>query len=244
MKVINLGNRIVNNFIYPIKGGYVLVDTGYEEGYRRFLNSLSKNHLNIQDISYIFLTHAHDDHAGFINEILKNNSHTKVICSKKALNSLQRGQNSFVGAYTSELALFSCKIMEYLGKGGHRFAPLEEQFMTRCLFIDEENKEGLEALLDGKIYETPGHTCDSISLLLRNGYMFVGDAAMGGIPSMHKITIWAENKSQFYKSWLIMLNLKPRKIYPGHGNPFKPNILFKNLPYVKKMKLYSLKIKN
>lgn len=28
--MINLGNRIVNNWIYKIPSGFVLIDTGYE----------------------------------------------------------------------------------------------------------------------------------------------------------------------------------------------------------------------
>lgn len=243
MKVINLGNLIVNNFLYPIKDGYVLIDTGYQEGYQSFLKALSRNHLSVDDISYLFLTHAHDDHAGFINEILRDNPNTKVILSKDALSGLLRGQHSFEGGCTSDLALFTCKIMELLGKGEHRFPPIKEKYLTRCVVISEENKTKIESLLGGKIYETPGHTRDSISLLLKNGIMFVGDAAMNGLPSLHKITIWAENKKQFYKSWLIILNLKPRKIYPGHGTPFSPIALFKNLSYVKKMKLLSLENK-
>jgi glyoxylase-like metal-dependent hydrolase (beta-lactamase superfamily II) len=237
MKVINLGNRIVNNYLYPIKDGYVLIDTGYQKGYQAFLKALSRNHLSIHEISYLFLTHAHDDHVGFINDLLRDNPKTKVILSKEALQGLLRGQHSFEGGCTSDLAVFTCKIMELLGIGEHRFPPIKEKFLTRCLVICEENKSKLESLLGGRIYETPGHSKDSISLLLKNGSMFVGDAAMNGLPSIHKITIWVENKNQFYKSWLIILNLKPRKIYPGHGKSFLPLALFKNLTYVKKMKL-------
>lgn len=239
MKIINLGNRIVNNFIYPIQQGYVLIDTGYEDGFQAFLTSLAKHGLSVEDISYIFLTHAHDDHAGFLNHILKRNPNTKIILSKKAMPNLEEGKNCFRGGFTSELSLFVCKVLKYMGKGGYRFEPLKQEYRKRCLFIEEEgNKEKLEALLEARIIETPGHTPDSISLLLKNGILFVGDAAMNGLPSLHKITIWVSNKKQYYKSWLIILNLKPRKIYPGHGRPFSPILLFRNLTYVKKMKLY------
>lgn len=243
MRIINLGNRIVNNFIYPTQKGYVLIDTGYEGRYEAFLKALDKNGLKLRDIAYIFLTHAHDDHAGFLNEILEQNQTTKLILSKHALPILQKGQHNFVGGCTSQLAVFTCKVMGYLGMGEHRFQALDPKYMSRCLFVEEENKKEIESYLEGKIYETPGHTSDSLSLLLRNGTMFVGDAAMNGLPSLHKITIWAENKKQFYKSWLIILNVKPRKIYPGHGRPFSPIALFKNLNYVKRMRLYPLQSK-
>lgn len=239
MKIINLGNRIVNNFIYETKKGYVLIDTGYEGGYPAFLKALNKNGLKLQEIAYIFLTHAHDDHAGFLNEILEHNQKVKLILSKHALPILQKGQHNFIGGCTSELAVLTCKVMAYLGMGEHRFPRLEEKYLSRCVFVEEDNRKEIESYIEGKIYETPGHTSDSLSLLLRNGIMFVGDAAMNGLPSLHKITIWVENKKQFYKSWLIILNVKPRRIYPGHGRPFSPIVLFKNLKHVKKMRLYN-----
>lgn len=30
-----------------------------------------KNNIKSSDIKYVFLTHAHDDHAGFLNEVLE-----------------------------------------------------------------------------------------------------------------------------------------------------------------------------
>lgn len=39
----------------------------------------------------------------------------------------------------------------------------------------------IESLLKGKIIETPGHTDGSLSVLLEDGSIFVGDAIMGGM---------------------------------------------------------------
>lgn len=68
--MLNAGNRIVNNWIYPIKDGYVVIDTGYENGFKKFKKNISKLHIKLDDIRYVFLTHAHDDHAGFLNQFL------------------------------------------------------------------------------------------------------------------------------------------------------------------------------
>ena len=64
--MINLGNMIVNNYLIPLSKGYMLVDTGYESGYQRFCGELHKNNVSLGEIRYIFVTHAHDDHAGFV----------------------------------------------------------------------------------------------------------------------------------------------------------------------------------
>ena len=34
--IYNLGNRVVNNYLIPAEDGYILIDTGYSNGFRRF----------------------------------------------------------------------------------------------------------------------------------------------------------------------------------------------------------------
>lgn len=236
----NVGTRIVNNWLYPIQDGFVLIDTGYENQFTHFKQQLSKHGIDSAHIKYVFLTHAHDDHAGFLNDLLALSSHTRVIMSNKAPEVLRRGQNSFVGGCTGHMAFLFCQIMKLFGKGSHRFPPLRHEFEPRCILISEQNFNELETTLCGKILRTPGHTSDSISLLLENGVLFCGDAAMNGLPSLHRITIWAEDKAAFADSWKIIANAKPKLIYPGHGMPFKYSELEHNLPYARRMKLYPL----
>lgn len=240
MNPINVGNLIVNNYLYPADGGYVLVDTGYENGFSGFLSALRRHKLTIHDISYVFLTHAHDDHAGFLNRLLEVNPHAKVVLSGEALRQLRQGHNSFEGGCTSRLALLFCALMKLAGKGDHTFPPLQPVFEDRCIVVSGQNKHELEKKLGGKIYETPGHTACSISLLLNNGILFVGDAAMNGFPSLHRITIWAEDKELFGHTWQEIIDLQPKTIYPGHGKPFAPSQLEKNLKHAWRMRLLPL----
>lgn len=199
--MLNLGNRIVNNWIYTIDSGFVLIDTGYEDGYLQLKKRLSMHNIDVQNIRYIFLTHAHDDHAGFLNQILREVLSIKVIMSDKSLEVLHRGQNSFEGGCTSHLALFFCNMMKVFGKGEHRFPALNSDFTNRCILITEENRSEVERLLSGKVIDTPGHTADSISLLLNDGSLLCGDAAMNGLPSLNKITIWTGDREEYLQSW-------------------------------------------
>ena len=83
--VYNLGNRVVNNYLVCLDdGGYVLIDTGYAENYPAFRKRLEKTGVSLKEIKYIFLTHAHDDHAGFLNEVLAI-TNAKVILRPKAI---------------------------------------------------------------------------------------------------------------------------------------------------------------
>ena len=95
MKIFNVGNRIMNTYVYKAPCGYVMIDTGYEKSIKNVEKKLRKNGLGFNDISYVFLTHAHDDHAGFLKELLIINPNIKVIANHKAKQTLKKGQNSF-----------------------------------------------------------------------------------------------------------------------------------------------------
>ena len=85
MEIWNVGNRIVNTYIYQIEDGYIMIDTGYDNGLNKVLKKMEKNNLKPENIRYIFLTHAHDDHAGFINEIMNKFPKIKLICNSKSI---------------------------------------------------------------------------------------------------------------------------------------------------------------
>ena len=235
--MLNAGSRIVNNWIYPIDKGYVLIDTGYESGFAHFKKQLAKMQIAPQQIRYIFLTHAHDDHAGYLNEVLSECPDLQIVMSDKALERLYRGQNSFHGGCTTKIALFFCYLMKFVGKGKHLFPSIKQEYQCRCIQVTEQNRKQVELLLQGKIIDTPGHTSDSISLLLNDSSLFCGDAAMNGLPSLHRITIWAEDKTAFLKSWETIIALKPNLIYPGHGKPFEYEDLKINLKRAKNIEL-------
>ena len=127
--------------------------------------------------------------------------------------------------------------MKFVGKGKHLFPSIKQEYQCRCIQVTEQNRKQVELLLQGKIIDTPGHTADSISLLLNDGSLFCGDAAMNGLPSLHRITIWAEDKTAFLKSWETIIALKPNLIYPGHGKPFEYEDLKINLKRAKNMEL-------
>ena len=89
MSIYNAGNRVMNTYIYHTLKGYVMVDTGYEHSLGNVEKKLRKQGIALSEIKYVFLTHAHDDHAGFLNELLLQYPDIKVIISDKAIPVLE-----------------------------------------------------------------------------------------------------------------------------------------------------------
>lgn len=144
MNLINLGNRIVNNYLYTIEAGYVLIDTGYEKDYAHFKKKLREYSIMPEEIAYVFLTHAHDDHAGFLNQLLGDCKKAKVILSEKGLTALRKGENNFAGGCSGYFALLFCKLMALQGSGEHRFPPINKEYENRFLLIENINKKNID----------------------------------------------------------------------------------------------------
>lgn len=239
MDIYNAGNRIVNTYVYRVPTGYVMIDTGYEYSLKNVEKKLSRRGISIAEIKYVFLTHAHDDHAGFLNELLSKNSEIKVIVSDRAMPVLLKGQNSFVGGCSGLTSLLFCKFMGLVGKGKHLFPPIERQNIDRFIKVSPSDSAYAENLLQGKILFTPGHTSDSISLKIGN-VVFCGDAAMNGIPSIRRAAIWIEDKNAFQDSWNTLIDEKADWIYPAHGKPFRQDDLKKYINHIRRIRLYKL----
>ena len=240
MKIINAGDRIMNNWIYESPSGYVMIDTGYPNKLKSVEKRMERHGLGWPDIRYVFLTHAHDDHAGFLNELLCKSPDIKVILNPDSMPFLLMGRNSFEGGCSTFGAWLFCRCMGLWGKGKHLFPPLEERFGDRLLFIEPDTADVLEGMLGGHIIFTPGHTNDSVSLKVGNR-IFCGDAAMNGYPSSHRVTIWVEDTKQFGSSWDVLMKEDAEMLFPAHGKPFSVRELQINRSFVDRVKLYPLK---
>ena len=149
---------------------------------------------------------------------------------------------ALIGGYEGEKLVLAGQLMALMGNGDHRYPKLSEEHLAKIITLNGENLEQIENGLNGKILFTPGHTADSISLVV-DGNLFCGDAAMDGIPSSRKITIWIENKMEFEKSWDAILASGAKKIFPAHGSPFSPCELRKNKKFIAGLHLRPLKHK-
>jgi glyoxylase-like metal-dependent hydrolase (beta-lactamase superfamily II) len=65
----------------------------------------------------------------------------------------------------------------------------------------------------GEIVATPGHSDDSVSLLLDDGAAFIGDLTL---PAMAT----DEQRETVLASWHLLEERGARRVYPGHGPIF------------------------
>ncbi len=132
-------NGILNILISSLIGAFVGYDIYVYLDYRTHpgLYDMQSEKMKIDpsEIRYIFLTHAHDDHAGYLNEILSECPDARIVMSDKALERLCRGQNSFCGGCTTRIALFFCTLMKLVGKGRHLFPPIKQEYQCRCIQV-------------------------------------------------------------------------------------------------------------
>ncbi len=231
-KFIILKGGLTNQYLLPCPGGYLMVEAGDEKDFARFKGKLKKAGVDPREIRYLFLTHHHGDHAGFAAR-LREISQCRVIAHRDAAEPLKKGRNARVkgGGLTSRRAMLLAGIMIKLNLGlSLRFPPLELG-ENDILVQGDDNKLLRDLGVPGKVLHTPGHSPDSISLLLDDGSCFCGDAAMSSLQwlGLRYCCIYMSDVEENYRSWQKLITAGARTFYPAHGRPFKPEALKRNL---------------
>ena len=223
-----IGRYVTRNYILETPMGLIVIDTGYPGGFPKFKVSFERR-WPLSAIKYIFMTHHHDDHSGFLDELISATD-APVVLHSLALEYLATGQShEKPGAgYSSFVASLYSRVHKDFS-----FPPVIVP-KSRAIIVDSEETQPFEELgLPIKVLYLPGHTDDSIGLYLPEiGALFCGDAAMNAVISLARHTIYIEDSAEFGRSWDKMLALNPVKIYPAHGSPFPPSDLVKYRYYL------------
>jgi len=235
LKIINIGNRVVNNYLVLTPKGWLAIDTGYAGGFNRYKKGLAEHSIDLSDIKFIFLTHAHDDHAGFLGELL-NATHAQLIVHAQSPERLMTGHNQQIGGCSGVLAKIFVEGMSLGGKGKHGFPVIDVR--RDATIWDGTSQPLLEQEIPLRILALPGHTLDSIGLLSEDGELFCGDAAMNGFPSVKRNIIWIENLDNYRNSWNTMIKTNANTIFPSHGKPFSLKDLEKYRAYLQTITLH------
>jgi len=207
-------------FLLKCTGGYLLIDTDYEKYYALFEKKLARLGIATSDIKYLLLTHHHDDHAGFAAELVRRTG-CKVIAHRNAVSALEEGKNEDAGIKPANRRIQIVMTFYMQVHKEFNFPPV--RLAERDILIEGDNDSFLKGIgIDGVILHTPGHSRDSISVLLSDGSAFVGDAAMNFLrwTDMGHRPIVIEDINTVYESWRKLRERGARVIYPAHGRPF------------------------
>jgi len=215
IKISNIGTAIRNNWILETSIGIIAVDTGLPSDAAKFITRFKKR-WNIDELKYIFLTHAHNDHAGFLKELLTQTAAKVILCESSRLI-LADGHPNEKHEYKNWLG----RILEH-SMSGPIGAYLAVTDLSRMKIVSDNDSFFEDMGVPMRVVFLPGHTSDSIGLhLYENDAVICGDAAMNRPPlNSNRHTVLIENINSYHHSWDRMLSMGASTIYPGHGKPF------------------------
>lgn len=208
-----------NYYLEPCNNGFLLIDAGWHGKVEKFKNELKMLGVQPEEIKYILLTHHHHDHVAIVQE-LKTITNAKLIVHKNQIPYLERGVTNTVDIkqYNRVLRLIDRFTKPFIK---YNYPPITiNNYDT--IMSDDINDNILRNIgVEGKIVSTPGHSNDSVSILLDNGTAYVGDLAMN-IKSMKRMSgmplpIEAEDFEQVKFSIKHLIHLGANLFYPSHG---------------------------
>ncbi len=198
---LTIAYQSTNHYLVDCRHGRLLVDAGWAGTLPQLRHALRKYDLELAEIKFVMLTHSHPDHAGLIQEV-KNSAGARLLIHVVQI------------PYLADLLAF------YERKGGAYEPILVEK---EDLVITTDGRGTLASIgVAGQIVPTPGHSADSVSLLLDDGSAFVGDLHL---PDQ----VAADQYEDVSASWISLIRLGMRTAYPGHAGPIDVGDVKKSL---------------
>ncbi len=188
--VVNVGYHSTNYYVLDIQDGCLLVDCGWPRTLPQFTAQLKRKGISASEIRYILATHFHPDHAGLVEEFKALGA--KLVLMESQLDALHQAPADVLPKIPT-------------------FVTVSPQNNGELKFT--ESRQFLSGLgLAGEILPTPGHSDDSVSLLLDEGFAFTGD-----LPRRFAV---AEDNEIARASWDRIYRQHITQIFPAHGSQF------------------------
>jgi hydroxyacylglutathione hydrolase len=218
LPVHRIKTAFTNSYLIRGPEGFLLIDTGYWKDYDAFREALRHLDVDPAQISDLLLTHHHDDHAGCAARLLEE-SGARLIAHREAVLPLARGRHE-----AGPKPLNTCTRI-LLGTYGwfHDYSFPPVRIRAQDVVITGDDSSVLKGIgIPGEILCTPGHSRDSISVVLEDHRAYVGDAAMDllNICGCRRRPIFVEDREQVFASWKKLKTEGARTIFPAHGDPF------------------------
>ena len=187
LTIVNVGYRSTNYWVISAGTSRLLVDLGWPGTLGRMQASLSRMDVPLKELRYGLATHYHIDHAGLAQELKLLGVPLLVLDVQTAaiprMKTWTKPQDQYVDITLHDNVTIACAA-------------------SRRLLA--------QMGIGGEILHTPGHSDDSVSLLLDDGSVFTGDLTRPGF-------VGPEDPAVVLASWRLLRARGARRVYPGHG---------------------------
>jgi glyoxylase-like metal-dependent hydrolase (beta-lactamase superfamily II) len=191
MNCVNIGYNSTNYYAVHYQKKFLIIDVGLPGTLGKMKNQFRKYGISLNDIKYLIVTHFHPDHCGIAQELQLMG--IELIISKTQLEYLRRANDSLA------------KFPDYK----------EIVFNPKNIIKENDKTSFMEKLcMPGYILHTPGHSEDSISIVMEGLGVFTGDLPFMNQKGTEKVGI-------IEQSWSRIRDTNERKIFPGHGSSFE-----------------------
>ena len=186
MNILNVGYDSANYYLVEQNGTRLLVDVGWPGTLAKLSANLKRKDVALADVQYLIVTHYHPDHAGLVQEL--KNKGVKHVVFEQQLPAIP-----LLKGYVK-------RVVDYI----------EIDTRDSLRLSTEQSRTWLNGIgLQGEVVHTPGHSDDSISLVLDSGIAFTGDLLPPDLAGDA-----AETAGE---SWTALRALGVKTAYPGHG---------------------------
>jgi glyoxylase-like metal-dependent hydrolase (beta-lactamase superfamily II) len=185
--IVNVGYRSTNYWVLSAGTARLLVDLGWPGSMGTMRANLNRMDVPLKEIRYALATHYHIDHAGLGQEL----------------------KQAGVPLLVLDVQVSAIPLMKTWIKPQDNYVEisLHDNVTATCA----ESRSLLERIgIPGEIVHTPGHSDDSVSLLLDDGSVFTGDLT-------HPAFIGVEDPTIVNASWQLLRERGATRVYPGHG---------------------------
>ncbi len=189
--IVNVGYRSTNYWVVSAGTSRLLVDLGWPGSMGRMRASLAQMDVPLKELRYGLATHYHIDHAGVAQELKQAGVPLLVLDVQvpaiPRMKTWIKPQDHYLDITMHDNVTISCA----------------------------ESRAVLERIgIGGEILHTPGHSDDSVSLLLDDGAVFTGDLTRPAF-------VGVEDAAVVEASWRLLQERGATRVYPGHGPPWQ-----------------------
>ena len=188
--IVNVGYRSTNFWVVSAGTNRLLVDLGWPGKAAALFANLDRMGVPIAELRYGLATHYHIDHAGAAQDLKLRG--VPLLVTKEQVSAIP--------------------LMKQWIKASDNYTEITTH--DNVVITTSESRALLAEIgIAGEIVHTPGHSDDSVSLVLDIGSAFTGDLTMESM-------VATEDKDVVARSWQSLRDRGVTTIYAGHGSPY------------------------